>query len=121
MSARRDVEPHGVNDDRIVIDVYRPPTPDAQRDRAAKPRLSAQWRLVITLAHSGIIVCAHCTDQRDAVERGRRCGHNTWHIEKRYVTPWEPTTAELRAAIVEAHKPRPRREVDAGAEVEQER
>jgi hypothetical protein len=59
-----------------------------------------------------VVVLIPADSQADAVSRGRRCGHSTWHIERRYVGEWKATTQELRTAIVSVDRPKPRREVD---------
>jgi hypothetical protein len=91
------------------------PEPDAD-SHPAKPRLSVEWRLAITLPTSGLVVCYPADSQGDAVDRGRKCGHSTWHIEKRYVAEWKPVTVELRNAILAVDRPKPRREVDPGTD-----
>jgi hypothetical protein len=87
--------------------------PDGASRLSPRPRLTAEWRLVITLPRSGVICYFPADSQADAVDRGRKCGHSTWHIERRYVSDWKATTIELRNAIVAVGKPR--REVDPGA------
>lgn len=78
----------------------------------AKPRLVAEWALVIELPDAGIAVRKPVASQADAIARGRRCGHATWHIERRYVGPWLPTTPELRTAILDVGRAKPMREFD---------
>jgi hypothetical protein len=81
-------------------------------DGPARPRLTAEWRLVITLRDAALIVHVPAASQADAAARGRKCGHSTWHIERRYVSDWKATTVELRSAIVAVDKPPLRREVE---------
>jgi hypothetical protein len=92
----------------------------ADSQLSPRPRLTAEWRLVITLADSGVICYIPVEGQEEAVRRGRRSGHMTWHIEKRYVGEWKATTQELRSAIVAVDKPKPRREVDPGVVISQD-
>jgi hypothetical protein len=87
-----------------------PPTAVTRRQPPARPRLAAEYRLRVTLP-SGDTFVATVASQAEAVRLGRRMGHSTWAVERRYVGQWMPVTPQLRSAIIEASKA-PRREVD---------
>jgi hypothetical protein len=78
----------------------------------AKPRLVAEWRLVVAYPQNGIVVVYPAETQEAAINRGRRSGVTTWHVEKRYVGPWHATTPELRSILVEVAKAKLIREFD---------
>jgi hypothetical protein len=75
--------------------------------------LIAEWRLVIRMADSGMLVIIAADSHADATAKGRRCGHGTWHVERRFTTAWEPTTTELRSLVVPADR---KLRVDPGVE-----
>jgi hypothetical protein len=62
---------------------------EARRALPTHQAMTAQWRIVVTLADGGVVPF-DADDEPAALKRGEHFKHRPWRIERRLVAEWLP-------------------------------